>query len=377
MHVVQVSFYVDPQARPPRELLRQWTSLGHIAGAVADNGDRVTVVQASQHRERFHESGVEYCFLPPDTGGLASSGEFAQLIAELVPDVFHVHGLSFGHEVRGLRRLCARTPILLQDHADRVPRFWRRGSWRSGLACADGVSFCARGQAEAFVAARLLPPHTAVFEIAESTSEFSPGDRAAARTLTGIHGDPALLWVGHLDSNKDPLTVLTGISAAVERLPGLTLWCCFATAPLREEVEQLIAGDPRLQSRVHLLGRVEHARIETLMRAADLFVLGSHREGSGYSLMEALACALPPVVTDIPSFRMLTDAGRAGWLWKAGDAASLTAALLQAARAPRAAARDAARRQFEARSSRAAVGRGFGAAYRRLAARRAARGSHG
>ena len=57
MHVVQVSFYVDPQARQPRELLRQWTSLAHIAGAVADTGDRVTVVQASQHRETLPRVG--------------------------------------------------------------------------------------------------------------------------------------------------------------------------------------------------------------------------------------------------------------------------------------------------------------------------------
>ena len=51
------------------------------------------------------------------------------------------------------------------------------------------------------------------------------------------------------------------------------------------------------------------------MRAADLFVLGSHREGSGYSLIEALACGLPPIVTDIPSFRSLTGAGVVGALW--------------------------------------------------------------
>ncbi len=55
------------------------------------------------------------------------------------------------------------------------------------------------------------------------------------------------------------------------------------------------------------------------MRAADIFVLGSHREGSGYSVIEALACGLPPVVTDIPSFRSLTGAGSVGMLWPCDD----------------------------------------------------------
>jgi len=371
MHVVQVNFFVDPQARRPRELLQQWSTLAQVAGAVASNGDRVTVVQASQHRERFSESGVEYCFLPPDGGSLTDSGEFARLVGELSPDVFHVHGLRYGREVRGLRRLCASTPILLQDHAEPMPRFWRRTGWRSGLACANGVSFCAGRQADAFIAAKLLPADITVFEIAESTNDFSPGDREAARARTGVHGDPALLWVGHLDANKDPLTVLAGVGRAVEKLPGLTLWCCFGTAPLRREVVKFIQGDARLQGRVHLLGRVEHARIETLMQAADLFVLGSHSEGSSYSVMEAMACGLPPVVTDIPSLRMLTGAGRAGRLWPPGDAEGLCQALLSAAAAPRLESRRLARAEFEARASRAAVGRGFGAAYRQLAARSA------
>jgi glycosyltransferase involved in cell wall biosynthesis len=63
------------------------------------------------------------------------------------------------------------------------------------------------------------------------------------------------------------------------------------------------------------------------MRAADVFVLGSHREGSGFSLIEALACGLPPVVTDIPSFRSLTGTGAVGMLWPCDDARALGAAL--------------------------------------------------
>ncbi len=66
------------------------------------------------------------------------------------------------------------------------------------------------------------------------------------------------------------------------------------------------------------------------MQAADLFVLGSHREGSGYSLIEALACGLPPLVTDIPSFRSLTGEGAVGSLWPCGDSDALRGRLLEA-----------------------------------------------
>jgi glycosyltransferase involved in cell wall biosynthesis len=63
--------------------------------------------------------------------------------------------------------------------------------------------------------------------------------------------------------------------------------------------------------------------------AADLFVAGSHHEGSGYSLMEACACGAVPVVTDIPTFRLLT--GGVGALWRPGDAADCARALVEVA----------------------------------------------
>ena len=66
-------------------------------------------------------------------------------------------------------------------------------------------------------------------------------------------------------------------------------------------------------------------RTAAYFSAADLFVVGSHHEGSGYALMEACACGAVPVVTDLPTFRLLT--GGAGALWSTGDAAAFASAL--------------------------------------------------
>ncbi len=220
-----------------------------------------------------------------------------------------------------------------------------------------------------FREAGLLASHTAVFAIPESTSVFQPGDQLAARAASGLEGDPAVLWVGHLDANKDPLAVLDAVSHAARELPGLKLWCCFGTAPLRDAVESRIARDATLRERVYLLGRVPHARVETLMRAADLFVLGSHREGSSFSLIEALATGLLPVVTDIPSLRALTGNGAVGYLWPCGDAAACAKALLLAAATRSVAQRAAARAHFDAQLSHRAVGRRLAEAYGRIANR--------
>jgi glycosyltransferase involved in cell wall biosynthesis len=282
----------------------------------------------------------------------------------------HVHGLGFPRHVLALAAIAPGIPIILQDHANRLPRVWRRASWRRAMAAAAGLAFCARGQVRAFARAGLVPPRARLYEIPESTSRFAPGDRQQARTVTGVAGDPALLWVGHLDANKDPLTVLHGVSAAARALPRLQLYCCFGQAPLLRAVQHRIATDPQLRHRVHLLGRVPHERIEALMRAADLFVLGSHREGSGYSLIEALACGLPPVVTDIQSFRSLTGAAAVGMLWPCNDSRALCRALRSIAADVGPQMRGAVRAHFERELSFDALGRRLGAMYADVLRRR-------
>ena len=363
LHVAQIGFFEDPHRRPARELLRSWTTLGDVAEAACSADLRVSVIQAAARAERLESHGVRYYFGPLGRSAAAPHRALGELLVELAPDVLHVHGLDFPQAVLSLAQLAPGVPIILQDHASWPPRLWRRPLWRRSFAAAAAVAFCASDQALPFARMGLLRASTRVYEIPESTSRFTPGGRTEARQLTGVEGDPAILWVGHLDANKDPLTILAGVSAALRALPGLRLYCCFGSAPLLQQVERLMASDSGLRARITLLGRVAHERVEQLMRAADLFVLGSHSEGSGYALIEALACGLPPVVTDIPSFRALTGRGAVGALWPCGDAAAFAAALQRIAARTGVAARAAVRAHFERELSFAALGRKLAAMY--------------
>jgi glycosyltransferase involved in cell wall biosynthesis len=357
MHVAQISFFLDPLQRTSADILRDWWPLVDAAEMAVEAGARVSVIQACSENQELTQRGVSYYFMRPDEGvtRLGASPRFARRLADLRPDVLHVHGLSFAVDVLDLARLAPGVPIYIQDHASRLPPWWRRVGMRRGLRPAAAISFCSIEQSEPFVRAGMIAAHTRVVEMPETSTRFVPGDAGVARRATGVSGAPAVLTVGHLDENKDPLTVLEGVSATVERLPGLQLWCCYGKGPLEPRVRERIASDPLLAGRVHLLGRVPHARIEQMMRAADLFVQGSHREGSGCALVEALACGLPPVVTDIPSFRTLTANGSIGELWPSADAPSLSRALLSVAAQP--GLRPVVRAHFESQLSFAAVGR--------------------
>lgn len=366
LRVAQINPHPDLLGRAPEELLREWPTLGQCARAAAAAGARVDVLQCCARQDAIRRDGVDYHFMPFDAGDGRPAARLAALLERLGPDVIHLQGLGFAREVGWLAELAPRAPLLLQDHADRPPRrplAWLRS--RRAFARAHGLMFHAREQALPFVRHGLVTARTRIYEVPESSSDFRPRDRAKARRETGLSGEPCVLWVAHLDANKDPLAVLDGVALASSHLPGLKLWMCFGKAPLYDAVRERLR-DPRLAGRVELLGRQPNARIEVLMAAADIFVQGSHREGSGYSVIEALACGLSPVVTDIPSFRNLVGpltGQRAARLWPTGDAAALAESLVELAGTPAAARRATVRSRFDTHCSPTALGRSLVAAY--------------
>jgi glycosyltransferase involved in cell wall biosynthesis len=363
LHVAQINFLQAPAGLSPDEVLERWPSLVDIAEVASSGGTRVTVVQAAACDDRLTRNGIDYHFIDI-RGLLGATGRgrrFARLLTELKADVLHANGLDFAGEAFAVSQCLPRLPILVQDHASRPPRWWRRPQWRRCYAAVSGVAFTALEQAQPFSAAGLFGPQLRLFAIPESSCRFTPGSRVDARAESGLYGDPCVLWVGHLSSGKDPLTVLDGVARAMSQLPDLHLWCAFGSAPLFDEVQRRIEQDTQLRKRVHMLGKVAHKHIEALMQSADVFVSGSHREGSGYALLEALACGVVPVVTDIPSFRALTDDGHVGTLWPCGDATRLAEALVDvAANRP---SPQQVRAHFDAALSFAAVGRRWADAY--------------
>ncbi len=86
-----------------------------------------------------------------------------------------------------------------------------------------------------------------------------------------------------------------------------------------------VARDPTLAARVRLLGYRQD--VPALLRAADIFVLPSHREGMPRSIIEAMLSGLPVVATDIRGAREEVVDGETGTLVPVNDAAALATAL--------------------------------------------------
>lgn len=77
-------------------------------------------------------------------------------------------------------------------------------------------------------------------------------------------------------------------------------------------------------------GQVKYTDLPRFYRQADLYVSASHSDGASISLLEAMACGTPVLVSDIPGNREWVSEGQQGWLFPDGDVEALANALVRA-----------------------------------------------
>ncbi|SCX95456.1 glycosyltransferase family 4 protein [Desulfoluna spongiiphila] len=128
---------------------------------------------------------------------------------------------------------------------------------------------------------------------------FYPADRAEARQRLGIPLDArVILSVGSLIRLKGHHLLVEAFGRIVAEEPDHT--CLYIVGDgvergaLHRQVEALGLG-----SRVVLCGQVPHGTLVDYYNAADLFFLGSEREGWPNVISESLACGTPVVATRV------------------------------------------------------------------------------
>lgn len=77
-------------------------------------------------------------------------------------------------------------------------------------------------------------------------------------------------------------------------------------------------------------GQISQTELPRWYHMADLYISPSHVDGSSVSLMEALACGLPCLVSDIPANKEWVFEDENGWLFRDGDSDHLAEKILAA-----------------------------------------------
>ncbi|MEE9165127.1 MAG: glycosyltransferase, partial [Nitrospinota bacterium] len=90
--------------------------------------------------------------------------------------------------------------------------------------------------------------------------------------------------------------------------------------PERLFVQQLVK-DLKLTGDVHFLGEQDY--IEPLFFCADLFLLPSEQESFGLTALEAMACGVPVIGTEIGGLPEVISHGETGYLFPIGDTSNM------------------------------------------------------
>ncbi len=168
-------------------------------------------------------------------------------------------------------------------------------------------------------------------------SKFIPVSRADACRQFGLPADAVvLISVGALSERK-------GFHRVIECLPGLLsahstlhLLLVGGGGPEGDMASRLrsMVNSLGLNDRVHFLGPIPHDRLHIALSAADVFVLATSYEGWANVFLEAMACGLPVVTTDVGGNSQVVCDRSLGRIVPFGNAQLLQQAIDDALRTP-------------------------------------------
>lgn len=202
------------------------------------------------------------------------------------------------------------------------------------------------------------------------TDTFVPSDeaRASVRAELGVPKDTLLVGrVGRYHHTKDYPNFLRAAGLLLRDYPDIQFLVAGKNIDWNNESLRRYVQEFGLLERIHLLG--ERVDIPRLTAALDIAVSSSHAEGFPNVIGEAMACAVPCVVTDVGDSGWLV--GDTGRIIASQDAEALAAncgELICLSREERQQLGSAARRRINTRYSIASVARLYEALYQHILA---------
>lgn len=165
------------------------------------------------------------------------------------------------------------------------------------------------------------------------THKFQPIPREVARQQLGLPIDGAMLVsVGGLCERKGfhrVIECLPDLKKAFPDLRYLIVGGASAEGDWSDRLKRQVV-ELGLSETVHFLGPMPSDRIKIPLSAGDIFVLATRNEGWANVFLEAMACGLPVVTTDVGGNREVICKEELGKLVPFDDRKALTEAMLEA-----------------------------------------------
>jgi glycosyltransferase involved in cell wall biosynthesis len=250
-----------------------------------------------------------------------------QIIRKWQPDVVHSHMVHANLLARIVRPL-APFPVLVctAHNIDEGGRL-REVLYRLTDPFCDLTTQVSQAGLERYVHVGAVPRHKICYiPNGVDTERFKPNleDRLKVRKELGVEG---FVWlaVGRFDPPKDYPNMLQAFARVVHKHLN-TMLLIAGDGPLRKTMENM-TRELGVEKHVKFLGI--RRDIPQLMNAADAYVMSSEWEGMPMVLLEASACRLPIVATNVGGNAEIVLDGQTGFLVPPKSPEALSQAMLR------------------------------------------------
>jgi glycosyltransferase involved in cell wall biosynthesis len=263
-----------------------------------------------------------------NTAGLRRS--LMQVFSEIKPDLVHAGPLpdcAFITALSGIRPLVSMSwgfDLLMDVDQSRLVK------WQAGYALSHSNVLLVDCQVSAKKAQEFGFPSEkiVIFPWGVDLKHFSPGDGTTLRANLGWQDNFVVLCNRSWEPRYGVDLVIKAFLNAHEKSPELRLMLVGdgSQAGIFDEM----ISEAGAEGIIHRPGRISLQNLPEYYRAADLYLSASHCDGSSVSLLEAMACGKPIVVSSIPANLEWVKDGENGWIFPDGDAEILANELTHA-----------------------------------------------
>lgn len=298
---------------------------------------------SEEMKARVQRGDVRYVALAKPPGHLYRQyPRITRLFRDLVPDIVHTRNL--GALEATIPAFLAGVPVRVHgehgwdvndvEGTNRRYQLVRR-AYRPFVHRYIALS----GQIQRYLCARIGIPLARIATICNGVDAMKFQPRAAGSDLASdasqrFPGGWIVGSVGRLQAVKNQLLLVQAFARAVA-----------SDSEARRRMRLVIVGDgaarPLIESEIAAAGLAklvwlagERADVAQIMRSFDLFCLPSLSEGISNTILEAMACGLPVVASNVGGNAELVDAGRTGQLFASGSVEQLSELLLAYHRDP-------------------------------------------
>lgn len=159
-------------------------------------------------------------------------------------------------------------------------------------------------------------------------SEFKPRDKELIRKRLKLPKDKKIiLFVGWLIERKGIRYLVKAISPIIKKHKD-TIFLIVGEGILKEELEKIIEKN-NIKKNVFFLGSKNPNEIPYWMNAADIFILPTLSDGRPNTVIEAMACGVPTITTNVPGPSEVVENNKTGLLINSRSAKDIEKSIIK------------------------------------------------